>query len=287
MKPLWVAQRTSGSLLRKAFPVRKSDTHKGDYGRVLLICGCTEYTGAPVLAARAAQRSGSGLIYLAVPEKIHSIVASKLDFAIVIPLPCDTEGRFSTAALPRLLELLRRMDACLMGPGLGRSFELDQLVSAIISNCEVPLVLDADGLNAVSLHMDVLREAACPIVLTPHEGEFSRLTKDLCPDRVAGAMMLSSDTKCLVLRKGHETIITDGSKIYVNRTGNPGMAAGGSGDVLAGILVSILGRGIDPLDATAAAAWLHGAAGDVCAGKMGEYAMGPSDLIEALQELLP
>ena len=99
--------------------------------------------------------------------------------------------------------------------------------------------------------------------------------------------MLSSDTRCLVLRKGHETIITDGSKIYVNRTGNPGMAVGGSGDVLAGILVSILGRRIDPLNATAAAAWLHGAAGDVCAGKMGEYAMGPSDLIEALQELLP
>ena len=287
MKPAWIAKTTSYSLVRDAFPVRKAETHKGDYGRVLLICGCEGYTGAPVLAAKAALRSGSGLVYLAVPEKIYSIVASQLDSAIVLPMPCDENGRFSLKALPLLVRLLDKMDACLLGPGLGRSPELDQVVIGIISASRVPLVLDADGLNAVALHMDVLREAACPIVLTPHEGEFARLTDDRTIDRVSGAMMLSSDTDCIVLRKGHETVITDGSSVYINRTGNPGMAVGGSGDVLAGILTSILGRGIPALEASAAAAWLHGAAGDASAAQIGEYAMSPSDLIESLGGLLP
>ena len=287
MKPVWIMKRTSDALLRKAFPVRRRDTHKGDYGRVLLICGSTWFTGAPVLAANAALRSGSGLVYLAVPEKIHPIVASKTDSAIVLPMPCDDGGRLSLKALPLLLELLEKMDACLLGPGLGRSFELDQLVSGIISSCRIPLVLDADGLNAISAHMDVLREATCPIVLTPHEGEFARLTQERIADRVLGAGHLAADTGCVVLRKGHETIITDGSEIYVNRTGNPGMAVGGSGDVLAGIVVSVLGRGVIPLEAAAAAAWVHGAAGDLCAANMGEYAMGPADLVNALQHLLP
>lgn len=287
MKLAWIARQTSCALLRKAFPVRSPDTHKGDYGRVLLICGCTGYTGAPVLSANAALRSGSGLVYLAVPEKIYPIVAAKLDSAIVLPMPCDEEGRFSLHALPFILRLLSNMDACLLGPGLGRSHELDQFVAGILFACEVPLVLDADGLNAVSEHMDVLREAACPVILTPHEGEFSRLTDDHISDRVAGAMKLSADTRTVVVRKGHETIITDGTDVYLNHTGNPGMAVGGTGDVLAGMIVSILGRGVSPLEAAAAAVWLHGAAGDVSASKMGEYAMGPVDLIDALGDLLP
>lgn len=287
MKAVWMAQKTSEKLLAQTFPPRKPDSHKGDYGRVLLICGAQGYTGAPVLAAQAAMRAGSGLIYVAVPEKIYPIVASKLDSPIVLPMPCDEAGRFSLKALPILLQLLQRMDACLLGPGLGRSPELSQLVCGILSQSRVPTVLDADGLNAVCAHIDVLREAACPVVVTPHEGEFARLTSDRTADRVLGAMELAWQTKTVVLRKGHRTVITDGRKVYLNETGNPGMAVGGSGDVLAGILVSILGRKVSPVEATAAAAWVHGKAGDLCADRMGQYAMGPMDLAESLKELLP
>lgn len=287
MKPQWIARKTSRALLQQAFPPRANETHKGDYGRVLLICGAEGYTGAPVLAAQAALRAGSGLIYVAVPEKIYPIVAGKLDSPIVLPMPCDENGRLTVKALPKLLQLLERMDACLLGPGLGRSPELNQLVSGIISQCNVPLVLDADGLNAVAGHIDVLRGAACPVVITPHEGEFFRLSKSLEEDRVQGALEFAQKTGCVILRKGHRTVITDGKRIYLNTTGNPGMAVGGSGDVLAGILVSILGRGVPLLEATAAAAWIHGAAGDICAEQMGQYAMGPMDLTETLKQILP
>lgn len=287
MKAEWIARKTSAALLRRNFPAREADTHKGNYGRVLLICGAQGYTGAPVLAAQAALRCGSGLIYVAVPEKIYPIVAGKLDAQIVVPMPDDEEGRFSVRALPRLLRMLPQMDACLIGPGLGRSFEIEQMVLGLIQESNIPLVLDADGLNAVAKHIDVLREAACPIVLTPHEGELARLTKDRDSDRVRGAMALSAQTDCVVLRKGHATVITDGRTAWLNRTGNPGMAVGGSGDVLSGILVSILGRGVEPLEAAATAAWVHGMAGDLCAARMGQYAMGPADLVQTLAELLP
>lgn len=287
MKPVWTARRTSGALLPMAFPRRERNTHKGDYGKVFIIAGAQGYTGAPVLAAHAAMRSGSGLVYLAVPEKIYSIAASRLDSAIVFPVPCDGAGRFSLDALPGLLDRLENMDACLLGPGLGRSDQLDRLVVELLSRCKVPLVLDADGLNAAAQHIDMLREAACPVVLTPHEGEFARLTEKREPDRVLGAVELAKKTGCVVLRKGSRTVVTDGTKTYVNTTGNPGMAVGGSGDVLAGILVSVLGRGVPPLEAAATAAWVHGRAGDLCAARMGQYAMGPMDLADALKDILP
>lgn len=287
MKAEWMARRTSAALLHRSFPPRAADTHKGDYGRVLLICGAQGYTGAPVLAAQAALRCGSGLVYVAVPEKIYPIVAGKLDAQIVVPMPCDEEGRFSVYALPKLLQMLPRMDACLIGPGLGRSFEIEQLVCALIRESNIPIVLDADGLNVMAGHIDVLREAACPVVLTPHEGEFARLIISDGPDRVRGSIALADQTGCVVLRKGHETVITDGTAVWLNRTGNPGMAVGGSGDVLAGILVSILGRGVESLEAAAAAAWVHGTAGDLCASRMGQYAMGPADLVQTLSAFLP
>jgi len=286
VKSVWLAQRTSGALVRKYCPPRNQNTHKGDYGRVLIVAGAEGYTGAPALAAKAALRTGSGLIFTGVPSAVYPIVAAKLDAPMVFPL-ADREGKLFLEALPAILEKLQTADACLLGPGLGRSEELDQLVFEIIQNCRCPLVLDADGINAVAGHIDVLRGAACPIVLTPHEGEFRRLTQETETDRVAGAQALARKTGCIVLRKGHETVITDGEQIYVNRTGNAGMATGGSGDVLAGILVSLLGRKVPPLEAAAAAAWLHGTAGDLAARELGQYAMGPTDLLDRLPRLLP
>ena len=286
MKPIWVVQKTSASLVRAWCPIRKQDTHKGNYGRVLIIGGSEGYTGAPTLSAKAALRTGSGLIFTGVPRCVYPIVASKLDAPMVFPL-ADQDGKLSVDALPDILEKLKTADACLIGPGLGRSAEVDRVVFKVIRRCRCPLVLDADGINAVAGHIDVLRGAACPIVLTPHEGEFRRLTQALESDRVSGAMALANETGCVVLRKGHETIITDGKKSYVNRTGNAGMATGGSGDVLAGILVSLLGQKVPPLEAAATAAWLHGTAGDWTAREMGQYAMGPGALLDRLPRLLP
>ena len=286
MKAVWLAQRTSGALVRAHCLPRNQNTHKGDYGRVLILAGAEGFTGAPALAARAALRTGSGLICTGVPRSVYPIVAAKLDAPMVFPL-ADRDGKLAMEALPAILEKLERADACLLGPGLGRSEDLDHLVSAVIRHCSCPLVLDADGINAVAEHTDVLRGAACPIVLTPHEGEFRRLTQETETDRTAGAQALAKKTGCIVLRKGHETVITDGERIYVNRTGNAGMATGGSGDVLAGILVSLLGQKIPPLEAAAAAAWLHGTAGDLVARELGQYAMSPNDLLDRLPRLLP
>ncbi len=286
MKPAWIIQQTDAGLVRTYCPPRKQNTHKGDYGRILLLCGTEGYTGAPSLAAKAALRTGAGLIFLGVPRTVYPIVAAKLDAPMVFPLP-DADGKLSTAALPEILRRLETADACLLGPGLGRSHELDRLIPAILENCRCPLVLDADGINAASVHKDVLRGVACPLILTPHEGEYRRLTQEPETDRITGTAFLAKQLGAVILRKGHETVITDGSKTYVNRTGNAGMATGGSGDVLSGILTALLGQGLPPLEAAACAAWLHGTAGDLAAHTCGQYGLTPGDLLEALPRLLP
>lgn len=286
MKPAWIIRQTDAGLVRTYCPPRNQNTHKGDYGRILLLCGAEGYTGAPALAAKAALRTGAGLIFLGVPRAVYPIVAAKLDAPMVFPLP-DADGKLSTAALPEILRRLETANACLLGPGLGRSRELDRLIPAILENCRCPLVLDADGINAASAHKDVLRGVACPLILTPHEGEYRRLTQEPETDRITGTASLAKELGAVVLQKGHETVITDGSKTYVNRTGNAGMATGGSGDVLSGILTALLGQGLPPLEAAACAAWLHGTAGDLAACQRGQYGLAPGDLLEVLPRLLP
>jgi hydroxyethylthiazole kinase-like uncharacterized protein yjeF len=283
----WLARRTDRALVDTLLPERPLESHKGDYGKVLLLCGSRGLTGAAALAARAALRTGSGLVYLGVPEAVYPIIASRAMSEIVFPLPCDADGRLSLQALPEIEKRLPAMDAVLLGPGLGRSEELTRLVFTIVKSCRAPLVLDADGINAFEGHRDLLRESSCPIVLTPHDGEFRRLGgKPDAPDRVLEAMAMAKETACTVLLKGHRTIVTDGRRVFVNTTGNPGMATGGSGDVLSGILVSLLGQGAPPLKAAAAAAWLHGKAGDLAADELGEAGMLPEDIAERLPRLL-
>lgn len=279
--------------IRQLLPVRPRFSHKGDFGRVLLVCGSVGFTGAAALAARAALRTGAGLITVATPRQVWPIVAAKLDEPMVMPMAEDKAGRLSLQAAPALVQLLAKADACLIGPGLGRSGELDALVAALVGEARCPVVLDADGINAMAGHIDRLREAACPLILTPHDGEFLRLSPGAAlppadfDTRADRAMMLARRLGAVVLLKGYRTAITDGKRLYRNETGNPGMATGGSGDVLAGMLVSLLGQGLAPLEAAAAAAWLHGAAGDRCAAERGEYGMTPSDLIDAASRLLP
>ena len=266
-------------------PDRKADSHKGDYGKILLLCGSRGYTGAAALAAMGALRSGAGLVYLAVPESIYAIEACKLTEAIVLPLP-DEGGTIAMSALPEIRRLLPKMDAVLIGCGLGQSEGTRAVLETVLREFSGPVVVDADGINLLAKHMDILRERHAPTILTPHAGEFVRIGGDNKADRVSETLRFAMKYGCILLLKGHETVISDGKETYVNQTGNPGMAVGGSGDVLSGIIVSLLGQGIEPLKAAACGAWLHGKAGDICAEKIGQYGMLPTDLVEVLPRLL-
>lgn len=266
-------------------PERDPFGHKGSFGKVLLLCGSRGFTGAAYLAAMGALRSGAGLVYLGVPESIYAIEAVKLNEPVVFPLP-DVDGKLSAEAIPQILNRLPAMDAILIGCGLGISEGTLAVVKAVLETAVCPVVLDADGINVLSGHMDILRGRQYPTILTPHDGEFRRVGGSVGDDRMASAGAFASEFGCVLLLKGHRTCITDGQTGYVNGTGNSGMAVGGSGDVLAGILTGLLGQGIEPLKAAACAAWLHGAAGDLCASELGQYAMLPTDMLSALPRLL-
>ena len=268
----------------KILPDRDPEGHKGTYGKILLLCGSRGYTGAAYLAAMGALRSGAGLVFLGVPESIYSIEAVKLAEPVVFPLP-DENGKLSSEAGAEILERLAKLDAVLLGPGLGQSEGVFEVVKTVLERAECPVVLDADGINVMAAHKDILRDRTNPTILTPHAGEFARMGGS-AGDRQTAAEALARDLGCIVLLKGHNTVVTDGITTYINPTGNPGMAVGGSGDVLSGIIVSLLGQGIDPLEAAACGAWLHGAAGDLCAGEIGQYGMLPTDLVNVLPRLL-
>lgn len=265
-------------------PDRNPFAHKGDFGKTLLLCGARGFTGAAYLAAMGALRSGGGLVFLGVPESIYVIEAVKLNEAVVFPLP-DRGGMLSVEAVPEILNRVLGMDAVLIGCGLGQSEGTREVVEAVLRSADCPVVLDADGINVLREHMDVVRGRQQPTILTPHDGEFRRIGT-LTQEREASAKALAKDLGAIVLLKGHRTIITDGERTYINTTGNPGMAVGGSGDLLAGIIVSLLGQGIAPLEAAACAAWLHGAAGDRCAEVLGQYGMLPTDMLNVLPRLL-
>ena len=266
-------------------PDRSPWSHKGNYGKILLLCGSRGFTGAAYLAAMGALRTGGGLVFLGVPESIYAIEAVKLNEAIVFPLPEDS-GKLSVAALPQILDRLSRMDAVLIGCGLGQSPEVEKVVCSVLEQAQCPVVVDADGINVLSGHMDILRGRKYPTVLTPHDGEFCRLGGILSQDRMDCAAEYARAWNSIVVLKGHVSCITDGITGYRNHTGNPGMAVGGSGDLLAGMTVSLLGQGIPPLEAAACAAWLHGAAGDLCAEELGQYAMLPTDMLGTLPRLM-
>ena len=266
-------------------PDRDPWGHKGTFGKILLLCGSRGFTGAAYLAAMGALRTGAGLTFLGVPESIYAIEALKLNEPVVFPLP-DEGGKLSADSIPEVLDRLPNMDAVLIGPGLGQSEGTFAVVKAVLKNAECPVVLDADGINVMAAHKDILRGRKHPTILTPHDGEFARLGGVIEEDRMEATKQLALDLGCIMLLKGHRTCITDGITDYLNQTGNPGMAVGGSGDVLSGIIVSLLGQHIAPLEAAAVGAWLHGGAGDLCAEKLGQYAMLPTDMLEALPRLL-
>lgn len=267
-------------------PKREVAAHKGNFGRILLLCGSVGYTGAASLAAMGALRSGSGLAFLGVPESIYPIVAGKLTEPIVFPLPAE-QGALSVKAQREILVRLPKMDAVLLGPGLGRTEGTLACVRTVLEEAKIPVILDADGINVMAAHKDVLRESACPLILTPHEGEFVRLLGRNIISREEDAMHLARELDCICVLKGHNTVVTDGETCYISPVGNPGMATGGCGDVLAGIITSLCGQGLSPLPAAKCGVWLHGRAGDICAEEIGQYGMLPTDMLQALTRLLP
>ena len=278
-------RRLNHELVLSLLPDRNPWGHKGNFGKLLLLCGSRGYTGAAFFAAMGALRSGAGLVFLGVPESIYGIEAVKLNEPVIFPLP-DAGGRLSADAVPEILTRFPQMDAVLVGPGLGQSEGTLAVARAVLEKAECPVVVDADGINVLSAHRDLLRGRKSPTILTPHDGEFARLGGVIGEDRMAAAAALAEELGCTVLLKGHETCITDGTDGYLNPTGNPGMAVGGSGDVLAGVITALLGVGLPPLEAAACGAWLHGAAGDRCAAELGQYGMLPTDMLSALPRLM-
>ena len=272
-----------------SLPRRPRESHKGDYGKSYLLGGCVGYSGAPVLSARAAVRSGGGLVSVGVPAPVWPVAAAKLDEAMPHPLPADREGGFSLEAAEEALLRMEGCGVCLIGPGLGRSNSAAAVARRVLRTTHLPVVLDADGINALEGHIDVLdaRRGACT-VLTPHDGEFARANgAPVGEDRLAAARAFAAEHGCVLVLKGHRTITAfpDGDA-YLNTTGNAGMAKGGSGDVLSGLLLSFLGQGMSPREAVPLAVCVHGMAGDLCARELGEYGMAPSDMVAALPRVL-
>jgi len=275
----------NGEYVRNILPKRDPMGHKGTFGKVHVVGGSIGYTGAPVLAAKAALRTGSGLVSLSVPRAIYDITAVKCDEAMPFPMPCDEEGRLAEEAFWPVCQKLKDKDACLIGPGLGGGRGVETVVLGLLETADMPVVLDADGLNAISAHMDRLNDrCGRSTILTPHEGEFARLGGDILHEgRIAAAVGMAINYRCIVVLKGHRTVTAlPNGKHFINTTGNSGMAKGGSGDILAGMILSLLGQGLSPEDAAVAAVWLHGRAGDLAAEDKGEYGMLPLDLLEQI-----
>ncbi len=273
-------------MIDRLLPYRDAQADKNAFGRVLCICGCAGYTGAAYFAAQGAVRMGSGVVTLATPERAWPVLAVKLNEPVVRPMPCGPDGMLSADALPALLALAEHADAVLIGCGLGRSYAVAELIVTLMEQIKCQIVLDADGINAVCAHKDVLRQTAKPVILTPHATEFARLS-GLAQPAMGELTLFARKMNCVLLYKGHRTLIAapDG-RLFRNHSGNPGMAKGGSGDVLAGMLVSLCGQGLEAAEAACAAAWLHGRAGDLAANELSEYGMTPADMLERLPRLL-
>lgn len=261
-------------------PPRKDDGHKGDFGKVLVIGGSVGYTGAPVFAASAAVRGGCGLVFLAVPRCVYPIVAARCDSAMPFPLPSD-DAHFASDALAPVLERAQKCDCVALGCGMGRSEMSDTLVRELLVQLKCPVVLDADGINAIAGHIDVLDARRDRVtILTPHEGEFLRIGGALSKGRAAAARAFAQAHGCTLVLKGAGTLVVapDGT-LAENTSGNCGMAKGGSGDVLTGLVAALLAQGADAFSAAALGVWLHGCAGDIAAQRHTQYAMTPGDML--------
>lgn len=269
-------------------PPRSADSHKGSFGRLLVLAGSVGMTGAAVLCARAALRAGVGLVVVGTPDSCYPILASQLVCGMVRPLPETKEGTLGRRAAQSILEWAHDHDVLALGPGLSSHPETRALFLDIFPRLERPVVIDADGINILSDQIPLLGSVRHPVVLTPHPGEMSRLLRrpisEVQNDRANIACMFAEKCRVVVALKGHRTVVSNGKQTYVNTSGNPGMATAGSGDVLTGLIGALLGQGLDAFEATKLGVHIHGLAGDLAAERLGQLSLTASDLIDWLPE---
>lgn len=288
LKASLIDRETASALI----PARPANSFKGDYGHILVIAGSRGKTGAAMMCGHAALRSGSGLVTLGVPESLVQSFQCRVTEEMVLPLPDDGNGMMSLKALDSILEFAAdKIDVIAVGPGIGVSPATKSIVTELVLRSAVPMVIDADGLNSISASSknargvtDLLQTAKSPIILTPHPGEMARLIyKPKVTDRLGIPVSFAVDSGSYLVLKGvPTTVAVPEGNIFINTTGNPGMATAGAGDVLTGIIASLLGQGLNPADASALGVFIHGMAGDKAAAMGGEYSLIASDLINAL-----
>ncbi len=268
---------------------RAVDAHKGDFGKVCIIAGSIGMSGAAALAGRSALRAGSGLVRVATPKSVLPIVASIEPSFTTIALPEDSHGRISAKAINQILETINENDCLAFGPGLGISSALRSILKILLEQDKLRLVIDADGLNNLAGIKNWPNQLKASLILTPHPGEMKRLwsailREPLPSDRQEQAVRLAQHTKTVITLKGASTVVTDGQKVYINKTGNPGMATAGSGDVLTGIITALAGQGMSNFDAAVLGVYIHGLAGDIAAEKAGQISTIATDIVDAVPE---
>jgi NAD(P)H-hydrate epimerase len=267
-----------------SLPARPDDSHKGSFGSALIVAGSRGMSGAAALAGLGALRGGAGLVRVAVPAGVQAIVAAIEPSYLTVGLDEDEDGRFGRQAAGEILKLSKHATAVAIGPGWGKSADLTDLAHTLFVNVEKPLIVDADALNALAASPAGIPAVAtdAPRILTPHPGEFARLTrtdtKTVQADREARAAEFALRHRLIVVLKGQGTVITDGETAAINTTGNSGMATGGTGDVLTGLITALLAQGMTPFDAAHLAVHLHGLAGDLAAAELGKPGMIASDI---------
>lgn len=271
-------------------PKRREDSHKGDYGKALVIAGSYEMPGAALMASSAAVECGSGIVKTAFPDKAYPVMMSNCHEKVLVPLESNRYGRISALSVHRIKTELQSCDAVLIGCGLGQDNDTFNIVKFVLENAEVPIILDADGINLMSDSIDIIKNAKAPVIVTPHPGEAARvLKKTVCEiqeNRLAAARELHELTGATVVLKGSRTAVTaDGRRFYMNTTGNCGMATGGSGDVLSGMILSLVGQGISPEYASIAAVYIHGMAGDTVVQKYSKAGVTPTKIINELAKI--
>jgi NAD(P)H-hydrate epimerase len=269
-----------------SLPARSPTDNKGDFGKILIVAGSRGMSGAAILCGRAALRGGAGLVRCAVPAEILPIVAGGDPCYLTVPLIPDGEGRVAEEAVAPLLAAAKGQDVLAVGPGMGRSAGVTAVVFALLESTSLPMVLDADGLNALSGQTQQIASRQAPLIITPHPGEFARLlgttVAEVQANRSALARQFAWEHRVIVVLKGHGTVVTDGLRLYINKTGNPGMATGGTGDVLTGLIAALLGQGMEPFTAAQLGVHLHGLAGDLARERLGEPSLIATDLLKYL-----
>ena len=268
---------------------RKPDAHKGDFGKVCIIAGSVGFSGAAALAGRAALRAGAGLVRVAVPKSILPIVASIEPSFTTIPLPEDNNGKMSPKAINVILDAIKENDVLAFGPGVGTSNAVQSNLETLIEQEKLRLIIDADGLNNLSKIKDWPDRTKANLILTPHPGEMKKLWEGLFREPLPAARQeqaghFAKSTNTIVVLKGAGTVVTDGKKVYINKTGNPGMATAGAGDVLTGVITALCGQGLNNFDAAILGVYIHGLAGDLAAEKLGQVSLIATDIIDSLPE---